>query len=276
MADLSVFGGSGFVGSEFCRVTQRNIKLVMRDDRRPLSADSVYFISTTDNYTVLEDLHKDIDVNLKILVDVIKHLTPRESVFNYISSWFVYGETDLPATEDSDCRPKGFYSITKRAAEQLLISYCCTFGIHYRILRLGNVYGTGDTSVSHKKNALQYLINRLKNNEDIDLYDNGEFHRDYMHVTDVARAIDLVIEKGDVDQIYNIGSGEKTRLKTLIDFGMNVTGSRSRIIPVAISSLSSFHQCSHVKDFYFTTDKLKALGFQPTISFQEYIEELCR
>jgi len=72
VSDLCVFGGSGFVGSEFCRVTKRNVKHVMREDRRPLSPESVYFIGTVDNDNVLEDLHKDIDVNLKILMDVIK------------------------------------------------------------------------------------------------------------------------------------------------------------------------------------------------------------
>lgn len=273
MSDLCVFGGSGFVGSEFCRVTKRNVKLVMREDRCPLSTESVYFIGTVDNYNVFEDLHKDIDINLKILVDVIKHLTPGESVFNYISSWFVYGHTDLPATEDSDCHPRGFYSITKRTAEQLLISYCHTFGVRYRILRLGNVYGLGDKGVSAKKNALQYLINRLKNNEDIQLYHNGDFYRDYMHVTDVARAIDLVIEQGDVDQIYNIGSGDRVRFKTVFDLCVHATGSQSKITPVVPSE---FHRHVQVKDFYFMTDKLKSLGFQQTISLQKGIEALCR
>jgi len=273
VSDLCVFGGSGFIGSEFCRVTQRNVKLMMREDRRPLSAESVYFIGTVDNYNISEDLHTYIDVNLKILLDVIKHLTPGESVFNYISSWFVYGHTDLPATEDSACYPRGFYSITKRTAEQLLISYCDTFDIRYRILRLVHVYGLGDKRVSAKKNALQYLINRLKNNEDIQLYHNGDFYRDYMHVTDVARAIDLVIEQGDVNQIYNIGSGDRVHFKTLFDLCVHATGSQSKITPVLPHE---FHQHVQVKDFYFTTDKLKSLGFQQTISIQKGVEALCR
>ncbi|MCF8057785.1 MAG: SDR family oxidoreductase [Bacteriovoracaceae bacterium] len=273
MSGISVFGSTGFVGSEFCRVTKRKLHPISREERSPETNDSVYFISTTDNYNVFEDLHKDIDTNLTVLMDVIKNLKPGESTFNFISSWFVYGDADLPATEESTCDPKGFYSITKRAAEQLLISYCQTFGINYRILRLCNVYGAGDKGASKKKNALQFLIDRFKNDEEISLYHNGEFYRDYMHVHDVARAIDLVIEKGELNTIYNIGSGDKVLFKDLINTIVNETSSQSKITPI---EPPIFHQTIQVKDFYFNTDKLKSLGFEQSISLEEGIKTLCQ
>jgi len=273
MSGISVFGGTGFVGSEFCRVTKKEISLIPRESRKAQTRDSIFFISTTDNYNVFEDLHKDIDTNLKVLMDVLKNLKPGESTFNFISSWFVYGDADLPATEDSICDPKGFYSITKRAAEQLLISYCQTFGINYRILRLCNVYGAGDKGASKKKNALQFLIDRFKNNEEINLYHNGEFYRDYMHVHDVSRAIDLVIGKGDLNTVYNIGSGERVLFKDLIDNIVTETSSESVITPI---EPPIFHQTIQVKDFYFKTDKLKSLGFEQTISLNEGIKSLCQ
>lgn len=270
--DISVFGGTGFIGSRFCERTGFRPLLVGRESRQPLSDEAVYFISTTHNYHVFEDLHKDIDTNLTILVDVLKNLVPGKSVFNFISSWFVYGETTLPATEESVCFPKGFYSITKRAAEELLISYCQTFGIHYRILRLGNVYGKGDTGVSKKKNALQFLIERLKKGENIDLYHGGHFYRDYMHVDDVADAIDLVCSKGEVDQVYNIGSGEKILFKDVIELVRGYTNSTS-----AISEIDPpvFHRVVQIKDFYMKVDKLKSLGFSPKISIEQGVKELC-
>lgn len=270
--DISVFGGTGFIGSRFCERTGLRPLFVGRESRQPLSDEVVYFISTTHNYHVFENLHKDIDTNLSILVDVLKNLVPGKSVLNFISSWFVYGETTLPATEHSVCFPKGFYSITKRAAEELLISYCQTFGIHYRILRLGNVYGKGDTGVSKKKNALQFLIERLKAGENIELYHGGLFYRDYMHVDDVADAIDLVCSKGEIDQIYNIGSGEKILFKDVIDLARGYTNSTS-----AISEIDPpvFHQVVQIKDFYMNVDKLKSLGFSPKISIEQGVKELC-
>ncbi len=273
MSGISVFGGTGFIGSEFCVVTKKEVHKIERSERCPQSAESVYFISTTDNYNVFENLHLDIDVNLSILMDVLKHLKPNESTFNFISSWFVYGDTPLPATEESPCDPKGFYSITKRAAEQLIISYCKTFNINYRILRLCNVYGAGDNSASKKKNALQYLIERFKNDEEINLYHAGEFYRDYMHVHDVSRAIELIIDKGELNQIYNIGSGDKVLFKDLIELIVQETASKS---PISAIEPPQFHQIIQVKNFYFKTDKLKALGFKQTMDLQEGIKKLCQ
>ena len=271
--EISVFGGTGFIGSRFCERTSLTPLLIDREDRQSRSPQVVYFISTTHNYHVFDDVHKDIDTNLSLLVDVLKGLTPGKSVFNFISSWFVYGETELPATEESYCYPKGFYSITKRAAEELVVSYCQTFGINYRILRLSNVYGRGDQGVSKKKNALQFLIDRLKNNEPIDLYHAGHFFRDYMHVNDVADAIDLVVRKGAMDQIYNIGSGEKVLFKDVIDLVVGFTGSTSEMRTI---EPPDFHRVVQVKDFYMKTAKLKALGFQPQISLEQGVQELCQ
>lgn len=270
--EVSVFGGTGFVGSYFTEVSSRSCKLIERDSREPKSKDILYLISTTHNYHVFEDVHKDIDTNLSILVDVLKNLKPGESTFNFISSWFVYGDNNLPVDESSCCHPKGFYSITKKAAEELVASYCETFGIDYRILRLCNVYGRGDRGASKKKNALQFLIDKLKNHEPIDLYHSGEFFRDYMHVKDVARAIDLVINKGELNAIYNIGSGEKVLFKDVIDIVLKETSSKSQITSI---EPPKFHQVVQVKDFYMKTEKLKALGFKPAISIEEGIKELC-
>jgi nucleoside-diphosphate-sugar epimerase len=272
MQQYSLFGGTGFVGGCFAQLFQDKSKLIDRESRTPETNDIIYFISTTHNYHVFEDVHKDIDTNLTVLVDVLKNLKPGESTFNFISSWFVYGEGNLPVNEESPCHPKGFYSITKRCAEQLVESYCKTFGINYRILRLCNVYGRGDLGASKKKNALQFLVDKLKNNEAIDLYHNGEFYRDYMHVTDVAKAIATVCEKGELNSVYNIGSGQKILFKDVIDIAYKTTESKSQI---NVIQPPEFHKTVQVKDFYMSTDKLFTLGFSPEVSIQKGIEELC-
>ncbi len=270
---ISVFGGRGFVGSRFCERTSLQPILIGREERQSKSAELVYFISTTHNYHVFEDVHKDIDTNLSLFMDVLKGLTPGKSVVNFISSWFVYGETELPASEESYCYPKGFYSITKRAAEELLVSYCQTFGINYRILRLANVYGRGDQGISKKKNALQFLIDRLKNGEAIDLYHAGQFYRDYIHVDDVADAIDLVVRKGELDTIYNIGSGQKILFKDVIDLVVQYTDSTSEI---RVITPPEFHKVVQVKDFYMNVDKLNSLGFEQQMSLEQGVHKLCQ
>ena len=110
----------------------------------------MYFISTVDNYNVHNNITLDVETNLKVLCEVLDFCRDTNIVFNFISSWFVYGETELPAKEEYYCRPTGFYSITKKAAEDLLISFCRTYGVKYRILRLCNVMGNGDGTFAAK------------------------------------------------------------------------------------------------------------------------------
>lgn len=223
---------------------------------------------------MFDDIHKDVDTNLTVLLDTLKNLRPGGGgVFNFISSWFVYGETTLPASENTPCHPKGFYSITKLAAEQLLASYCQTFGISYRILRLCNVYGPGDPGASPKKNALHYLIGEMRHHRDIPLYHGGLFYRDYLHVDDVARAIDWCIHKAPLDCVINVGSGEKLLFLDLMTFARDCLGSRSAFVRV---SPPDFHRSVQVKDFIMDITVLKNLGFSPSITIQDGIKHLCQ
>ena len=179
---ISVYGATGFIGSNFTQTFKDQCISVPRHDRIPKSDSILYLISTTHNYHVFDDLQKDVDTNLRVLTEMLEQCRDTDATINFVSSWFVYGDAQLPAHEDSYCNPKGFYSITKHCAEKLVESYCKTFDKGYRIIRLSNVYGTGDGGASKKKNALQYLVEKLKNNEPIDLYHGGNFYRDYLHV----------------------------------------------------------------------------------------------
>ncbi|MBF0603856.1 MAG: NAD-dependent epimerase/dehydratase family protein [Nitrospirae bacterium] len=247
---------------------------IPREQRFHQTDNCLYLISTTHNYHVFDDIHKDVDTNLTVLLDTLKNLRPGGGgVFNFISSWFVYGETTLPASENTPCHPKGFYSITKLAAEQLLASYCQTFGISYRILRLCNVYGPGDPGASPKKNALHYLIGEMRHHRDIPLYHGGLFYRDYLHVDDVARAIDWCIHKAPLDCVINVGSGEKLLFLDLMTFARDCLGSRSAFVRV---SPPDFHRSVQVKDFIMDITVLKNLGFSPSITIQDGIKHLCQ
>ena len=269
---LSVYGSKGFIGSAFCEL--HDCVEIQRNQRAPLTDEVLYLISTTHNYNVLEDSFIDIDTNLNVLMETLDECRKKGiKTFNFISSWFVYGDTELPATEMSYCNPKGFYSITKRCAEQLLISYCETFDMNYRILRLCNVYGSTDKKASKKRNALQYLISKLKENEEISLYDGGQFYRNFMHVTDVCNAINVVCDKGIKNEIYNIGSMNNYLFKDIIEIAVNELRSSSKI-----SSMTppDFHKKVQVKDMILDTKKLHDLGFEEKISISKGVKALCK
>jgi nucleoside-diphosphate-sugar epimerase len=273
MNKTTVFGGTGFIGSRFCQLNPSDTIIQPRNNSYPLSNDILYLISTTDNYNVLTNLHIDIDTNLTKLMDTLMYLKNSNNnyTFNFVSSWFVYGECQLPAREDFSAHPKGFYSITKKAAEDLLISFCKTFNINYRIFRLCNVYGPTDIGRSKKKNALQYLIDEIKGGRNINLYNEGKFIRDYMHVDDVCDAIKFCLEKDTCNEIINVGSGVPYEFRELIDFVVKETSYKGII---GAMEPTEFHKIVQVKDFYLDTTKLRNLGFKPKISIEEGLKQL--
>ena len=268
----SIYGGTGFVGGNFCQRFSDNVILQNRDERKPNTNEIIYFISTVDNYNVHTNITLDVETNLKVLCEVLDFCRDTNTVFNFISSWFVYGETELPAKEEYYCKPTGFYSITKKTAEDLLISFCKTYGVKYRILRLCNVYGPGDSKVSKKKNAIQYMINLLKEDSEVSLYDDGTPIRDLMHRDDVCSAIDLVLEKGELNTVYNIGSGHPTTVRDIIQMAKQILQSKSQITSI---ETPEFHSIVQTKNFWMDTTRLQSLGFSQKITLEQGIKELC-
>ena len=277
---ISVYGGFGFVLGEFCRQFPDISVRVPKEQLEPITSTILYGISTTDNYNVFDSPTIDIETNLIHLMEVLDACHKKygnKFEFNFISSWFVYGRPEFPMVEnfpiheEAPCQPTGFYSITKYAAEMLLRSYCETFQIKYRILRLANVLGHRDYKVSKKKNALQYLIDKLVHNEDIELYDGGKFYRDYIDVRDAVRAIRLVMENG-TEPIYNISNGTSHKFKDLIDHVVKYSGTKGNVWEML--QKPEFHSVVQSKDIFLSNEKLKKLGYEPKYTIQETLEKI--
>jgi nucleoside-diphosphate-sugar epimerase len=268
---LTILGGHGFVGSAYTRAYYHHAigniaRINDRLDYEVYSEDVLHLVSTVHNYSVFDNPHLDIDTNLSVLVKVLENWKryqeqkSTKGVFNLASSWSVYGNQPSPVSEDASCDPKGFYIITKRCAEQLLISYCETFGLSYRILRFANVVGPGDAKVSPKKNVLQYNINLLAQNKDVELFGDGKFYRDFIHVDDLACAIETVLCKGKVDSIYNLGNGQTWYYNSILQFAKNYLQSSGKIV---YKEPTEFQKKTPVGSFYFDVGKLRGLGFVP-------------
>ena len=263
MTSISIFGGSGFVGNAYKTFSENQVDVVDRNNPDPIFSEIVYAIGTTDNYNVFDNPFLDIESNLTKLISDLELLKNKfgDFSFNYLSSWFVYGSIcQPPFQEDQPCEPRGFYSISKFAAEMFLRSYCETFGIKYRILRLANVFGPGDKKASKKKNALQYLINEIKKGNDVNVYEGGDFLRDFIDVRDVIAAIDIVISKLPTGNTINIGTGNPSNFADLLQKAKSDFRSESRLVPV---DTPDFHKKVQVRDAFLDVSKLKGLGFEP-------------
>lgn len=276
----SIFGAFGFVLGEFCRQFPDQVIRIPKHEVVPSSPQILYGISTTDNYNVFENVTVDIETNLIHLMEVLDACYKtygNKFEFTFISSWFVYGKPEFemvdgfPLHEEAPCNPTGFYSITKRTAEQLLISYCETFGIKYKILRLANVLGSRDGKVSKKKNALQFLLDAIVHNEDIELYDGGKFYRDYIDVRDCARAIKIAMDFG-TEKIYNISNGNSHLFRDLIDDAVKYSESTSNVWDKM--DKPEFHSVVQSKDVFLSNEKLKKLNYAPEFTIEQTIHKI--
>ena len=260
---LSIYGGTGVIGSYY--IALYGGLLISRNQLEPLSDNALYLISTTSNSYSNPLIHTDTNIDC-LMKRMIACRQAGVKTFNFISSWFVYGSTDVIMRESSPCKPKGLYSITKHCAEQLVIDFCSFHGIDWRIMRLPNVYGGPDKS-NGQRNALHYMVQRLKVNEPIEMV-NG-LTRDYLHIYDTCRAIKLLMDVAPVNDIYNIGSGQEMELAACIGLCSETLNSQSAI---TFRPHRNYEQSLHMR---LDCRKLQALGFAPFISINQGLRDLC-
>lgn len=131
----------------------------------------------------------------------------------HISTDEVYGHLQLddPAfTEDTKLAPRSPYSATKAGSDLLVQSYITTFGVNASITRCCNNYGPRQAC----EKLIPTVIDKLLKGEPIPIYGNGQNIREWIHVTDHAKAIIEVLHTGHTDTVYNIpGSCHLTNLE---------------------------------------------------------------
>ena len=149
----------------------------------------------------------------------------------HISTDEVYGhlQLDEPAfTEDTALAPRSPYSATKAGSDLLVQSYITTFGVNASITRCCNNYGPRQAC----EKLIPTVIGKLLKNEPIPIYGNGQNIREWIHVTDHAKAIIEVLHTGFTDTIYNIpGSLHLTNLEMVDEIIRHVIFHKPEINP---------------------------------------------
>ena len=137
--------------------------------------------------------------------------------FHQVSTDDVYGDLpldrpDLFFTEETPLHTSSPYSSSKASADLFVMAYHRTFGIPVTISRCSNNYGP----YQFPEKLIPLIISRALADEELPVYGTGENVRDWLHVSDHCVAIDLILEKGRVGEVYNIGGhNERTNLEVV-------------------------------------------------------------
>lgn len=188
------------------------------------------------------------------------------SRYHQISTDEVYGDlgtgtSDL-FTEKTPLAPNCPYAASKAAADLLVQSYFETYKLPVTISRCSNNYGP----YQFPEKLIPYFFKLIENNEKVPVYGDGQNIRDWLYVIDHCRAIDTILEKGKIGEVYNIGgNNEKTNLeitKILLKF----LGKGEDLIKYVDDRLA------HDRRYAIDASKIKnELGWEPSVTFEEGI-----
>jgi len=196
------------------------------------------------------------------------------SHFHHISTDEVYGSlgNDGFFTEESCYHPNSPYSASKAASDHFVLAYGHTFQIPVTVSHASNNYGPKQ----YPEKLIPKLISCLVKNEAFPVYGTGNNYREWTYVEDHSRAVLSIIEKGDVQATYNIGSGnERTNLE-IIDLVISELALQLKRDIEGLKSLITFVEDRKGHDFRYAIDasKLKAsIGFSPQIDLKEGIKK---
>ena len=137
--------------------------------------------------------------------------------YHQVSTDEVYGDLpldrpDLFFTETTPLHTSSPYSSSKASADLFVLAYHRTFGLPVTISRCSNNYGP----YHFPEKLIPLMISRALADEELPVYGKGENVRDWLHVSDHCQAIDLIIHKGRVGEVYNVGGhNERTNLEVV-------------------------------------------------------------
>ena len=194
--------------------------------------------------------------------------------FIHVSTDEVYGESMIiddenKKTEESIMCPTNPYAATKAGAELIAQAYYHSFKLPIIITRGNNVYGLNQ----YPEKLIPKFIKLLKENKKVTIQGDGTNLRSFLHVDDVCNGFSLILEKGIVGEIYNIGSDEDTEISVF---------ELAKVLIKIIKGTEKYDDwIEYIEDrpfndkrYYISNEKLKALGWEIKKKFIESINSI--
>jgi dTDP-glucose 4,6-dehydratase len=308
MPPLMVTGGCGFIGSNFIRhllETDPNVSVINFDaltyagnpanladfERHPryrfvkgdvADRDAVravvksgvggiiHFAAESHVDRSIQDSGPFVRTNIvgtQVLLDAAKEFQVRRYV--QVSTDEVYGTLGPTGafTEETPLAPNSPYAASKAAADLLVRSYVHTFGLNAVITRCSNNYGP----YQFPEKLIPLFVSNLLADKQVPVYGDGQQVRDWIHVRDHNRAVELVWRDGKAGEVYNIGGRcEKTNLElthTLLD----LLGKPKSLIRYVQD------RPGHDRRYAIDCAKIeRELGWRPTVAFADGLKDTIR
>ena len=196
--------------------------------------------------------------------------------FIHVSTDEVYGESMIDddenkKTENSILCPTNPYAATKAGAELIAQSYYHSFKMPIIITRGNNVYGPNQ----YPEKLIPLFIELLRGNNKVTIQGDGSNIRAFLHSHDVARAFEIILEKGKIGEIYNIGSDVNQEYTVL---------QVARLLIEKIKNTNDYNNwITYIEDrpfndkrYYISNQKIKDLGWSIDMNFEDGINELLK
>lgn len=195
--------------------------------------------------------------------------------FLQISTDEVYGslplESDEKFTEESPLKPNSPYSASKAGADLLCRAYFITYGMPILITRSSNNFGPRQ----YPEKLIPLTIKRALEGKPIPVYGDGQNVRDWLYVEDNCEAIDLVLHKGKVGEVYNIGGGNEWKNIDLVNLICEILSELTGRPAEEYKKLITFvkDRPGHDRRYALSIEKIRReLGWRPKGKFKETLK----
>ena len=180
--------------------------------------------------------------------------------FIQISTDEVYGSVPAGASRETDeLKPRNPYAASKAGADRLAYSYWATYEVPVIVTRASNNYGP----YQFPEKVIPLFVTNAIEDIPVPLYGDGKNVRDWLHVDDHCRAIDLLIETGVNGEVYNIGGGNEVMNVDLTHRILDALGKPASLIKPVVD------RPGHDRRYCLDTTKLRGIGWAPAEPFDE-------